>query len=119
MDQALEELSKTLSRLGGRGEVCRRVCRALAPLVEYDARTGSDLVVTLRAYVEYGGNVATTAQRLFLHRNSVAYRLQRIEELSGIELRDRATRHVLLVALAIADPSTLTFPRQEGEGNRE
>ncbi len=116
MDQRLEELTESLCRLVGRSEVCRRLHRALAPIIEYDARTASDLTVTLRTYVESGGSVAATAERLFLHRNSVGYRLQRIQELSGIDPRERATRHTLLVAFAITDPSMLTSsPLQNDE----
>ena len=116
MDQRLEELTESLCRLVGRGEVCRRLHRALAPIIEYDARTASDLTVTLRTYVESGGSVAATAERLFLHRNSVGYRLQRIQELSGLDPRERATRHTLLVAFAITDPSMLTSsPLQNDE----
>ena len=91
----------------GRAEVAKTLCDALATIGDYDARTRSDLSRTLRVYVESGGNLAATAERLFLHRNSVMYRLQRIQELSGIDARDGSTRRLLLVAYALADPSLL------------
>lgn len=103
----LKALADDLRNLAGRRDLCRRLHQVLAPLLEYDARTGSDLTRTLHVYVESGGSIAATAERLFLHRNSVGYRLQRIQELSGLDPRDRATRLVLLVAFALTDPGIL------------
>ena len=107
MDTALRELSETLAGLDGRDQVYPRLDAVLAPLTQYDARTGSDLVHTLRTYVEHGGALAETGDSLFLHRNSVLYRLHRIKDLSGIDAHDRATRLTLLVAWALADASVL------------
>jgi len=105
MEPGMESLTVSLTRLEGKGEVYRALHTILHPIAEYDARTSSDLGLTLRAYVHAGGNLNATAERLFLHRNSVAYRLQRIQDLSGIDLRDQETRLRLMVALAVADPS--------------
>ena len=96
----------------------------LAPLEAYDARRDTDLLDTLRVYVKTGGNITTTAETLFLHRNSVAYRLLRIQEVSGLELRDRQIRSLLLAALALTDPAFLepsepVTGRNSHEGKRE
>ena len=91
----------------GRTEVARALCGTLATISAYDARTRSDLSRTLRVYVQSGGNLAATAEELFLHRNSVIYRLQRIQELSGLDARNGTTRLLLLVAFTLADPSML------------
>lgn len=107
MHSSLQQLAERLSSLSGGREVVAQLHTALGPVLEYDARTKSDLAATLRVYVETG-SLAATAERLFLHRNSVLYRLQRIEELSGIDLKERRTRLVLLVALAITDPTILS-----------
>ncbi len=107
MNEALLGLSEALARLGGKGDVRARLEQALAPVLAYDARSKSDLAHTLRVYVECGGTLATTAEKLFLHRNSVLYRLQRIEELAGFDPHDRATRLLFLVAFAVTDPATL------------
>lgn len=114
MNPELQELARTFRASEGRADIRRQLERVLAPLLVYDARTGSDLARTLRAYVEGGGNLTATADRLFLHRNSVAYRLQRIEELAGIDPRDRATRQLLLVAFALTDASVLQPQPSEG-----
>ena len=48
----------------------------------------SDLVLTLKTYFAAGGNASEAADRLFLHRNSMLYRLERIQALTGLDLRD-------------------------------
>ncbi|CAA9434536.1 MAG: hypothetical protein AVDCRST_MAG03-3533 [uncultured Rubrobacteraceae bacterium] len=58
------------------------------PLVEHDRRRGSDLVRTLKTYFAAGANASEAADRLFLHRNSMTYRLERIGKLTGLDLRD-------------------------------
>ena len=111
----LRHLAEALRKVRGGRELCVPLHQALAPIREYDVRTGSDLGRTLKVYFESGGNLAATAWQLFLHRNSVLYRLQRIEELSGIDARDRRTRLLLLVAFALADPSLLEQTPSKGE----
>ena len=44
-----------------------------------------------------------TAKRLFIHRNSLLYRVQRIEELTALDLDDPATRLHLLLSYAVLD----------------
>jgi DNA-binding PucR family transcriptional regulator len=114
MAEGIHNLKGALRQLGGLEAVKGQLDRVLAAIRGYDAKTGSELDATLRAYVEHGGSIAQTAEALFLHRNSVLYRIQRIEELSGITLRDRHTRQLLLVAFTITDPqlSETTITRE-------
>ena len=58
------------------------------PLVEHDRERRSDLVRTLRAYFTAGANASEAADRMFLHRNSMLYRLERIQKLTGLDLKD-------------------------------
>jgi len=63
--------------------------RALVvPLVEHDQTRGSDLIKTLRMFFAAGANASEAADRLFLHRNSMTYRLERIGKLTGLDLRE-------------------------------
>lgn len=55
----------------------------IGPLVRYDAEKQSELVPTLRAYVDAGFNLTKSAELLCVHPNTVVYRLRRIRELSG------------------------------------
>ena len=50
-------------------------------LEEYDGKYNSNLLKTLRAYIECGGKLAQTAEKLFLHVNTVRYRLDKAKEL--------------------------------------
>ena len=60
----------------------------ILPLQEHDRARGSDLVRTLKTYFAAGTNASEAADRLFLHRNSMLYRLERIQTLTGLDLKD-------------------------------
>jgi hypothetical protein len=71
----------------------------LQDVVEYDRRTGADLVVTLRAFLDASGSWSRTAQRLHLHLNTVRYRIARVEELTGRDLSRMDDRADVYLAL--------------------
>jgi sugar diacid utilization regulator len=60
----------------------------LGSLLDYDARRKADLVHTLTQYLEHGGNYDATAAELSVHKSTLKYRLQRIRDLTGLELND-------------------------------
>src|SRR5215468_9636727 len=60
----------------------------LGRLIDYDARRKAELVRTLTQYLEHGGNYDATAAELSVHKSTLKYRLQRIRELTGVELND-------------------------------
>lgn len=55
-------------------------------LCKYDQENGMDLIITLYHYLSTGGSLMETAKRLFIHRNSVKYRIDRIKQLTNIDL---------------------------------
>ncbi|QYJ16192.1 hypothetical protein Rxycam_02023 [Rubrobacter xylanophilus DSM 9941] len=69
------------------------------PLTEHDRKRRGDLLRTLRMYFACGANASETADRLWLHRNSLLYRLQRISDLTGMDLRDPEARLALQLGL--------------------
>jgi purine catabolism regulator len=71
----------------------------LGPLVEYDQAEHANLVETLYAYFASKGNVAQTAKALYIHRNTLIYRLERIHGLTGLDLEDAEVRLKLQLAL--------------------
>lgn len=73
------------------------------PLEAYDREHGSDLVRTLRAFFVANANASETADRLYLHRNSMTYRLSRIQELTGLDLKDYRARLALQLGLLAMD----------------
>ena len=62
----------------------------LARLVAYDGRRGSALVPTLRAWLDGFGDAPSVAQLLGVHANTLRYRLGRIQEITGVDLRQDA-----------------------------
>ncbi len=91
VERLLEELSRSpdLSSFGGTVE----------PLLVHDRERRSDLVRTLQVYFATGANASEAADRLFLHRNSMLYRLSRIERLTGLNLKDPRARLALQLGL--------------------
>ena len=69
------------------------------PLVEHDRARRSDLVRTLRAYFATGANASEAADRMFLHRNSMLYRLERVRKLTGLDLKDSRVALALQLGL--------------------
>ncbi len=74
--------------------------RHLGPLMEHDRTRKGSLVATLRAYLETGEQ-QQAATRLRVHPNTLRYRLDRIREISGVDLEDPETRLNLAVALRV------------------
>lgn len=73
---------------------------ALGPIIDADARAQSDLLATLRTLLETDFSVARTAEALFVHRNTVKYRISQIERLSGMSLSSTADRAQMWVAVS-------------------
>ena len=63
--------------------------QALAKLVAYDRRRSTQLVQTLEEYLRHRGSVSATAAALFVHQNTLRQRIERIEKLTGLDLRAR------------------------------
>ena len=70
----------------------------LGPLLDYDDRRRSSLVLTLSHYLDAGGRYETAAETLSIGRSTLRYRLARIRELSGHDLTDPDTRFQLHLA---------------------
>ncbi|MBN2392983.1 MAG: helix-turn-helix domain-containing protein [Anaerolineae bacterium] len=73
----------------------------LAPLADYDREHEAQLVPTLEAFFAHLGNISQTAEALHLHRNSLLYRLERIAEISNVDLNDADDRFALQLALKV------------------
>ena len=71
------------------------------------ARAGDVLLETLRSFLDSGGALEATSRALFVHANTVRYRLRRIAELCGESPTDARGAFVLRFALAVGDLSRL------------
>lgn len=70
----------------------------LGVLIDYDSNKRSDLVHTLSAYLESGGSYDETAATLGVHRSTLRYRLSRIRQLTGHDVRNVDARFNLHAA---------------------
>ena len=66
-------------------EVMRFYEDTVAPIVHYDEQYGTDLVGTLEAYLAHNCNMNATAAGIYAHRHTVAYRLDRVRELTRLD----------------------------------
>ncbi len=73
----------------------------IAHIVNYDRRKNTDLLETLETYLECAGNLTRTADRLFVHRNTLIQRLDRLQSLCDIELQERSNWLTLQVAVKV------------------
>lgn len=73
--------------------------RAVTELAQHDTSHNRQLLSTLEAFLEAGGSLKDASKRLFVHRNTLIYRLERIEAYTGLDLRDAQTQINLFVAL--------------------
>ena len=79
---------KYMFNSGNQAEILDYCNEKLRTLEEYDHANGTFLQDTLLAYYMHGFSVGKTAEALFIHRNSLQYRINKIEELLGMELDD-------------------------------
>ncbi|MGV9868445.1 helix-turn-helix domain-containing protein [Rhodococcus koreensis] len=86
-------------------ELTRFTDAVLGPLRDYDKRHGTVLLETLACYVDADLSTSTTAASLFVHPNTVAQRLRRIEEVGGISLSNIRTVAKVVIALASEEVS--------------
>ncbi len=71
----------------------------LGSLLAYE--NSEELIRTLDAYFEFNGNLKRTARALYIHRNTLIYRLERIQEITGLDLSNPHTRLALQLTLHI------------------
>jgi purine catabolism regulator len=75
--------------------------KTLGPLLEYDMRQHADLIKTLEAFFACHGNLSQTAEMLIVHRNTLLYRMNRINEIAQIDLDRPEIRLALHLAITI------------------
>jgi sugar diacid utilization regulator len=80
-------------------ELERFYAETVGPLAAYDEQYETDLVQTLETFLECDGNVAGSAQRLYTHRHTVRYRLERVREISGLDVGSTDGRERLSLGL--------------------
>jgi purine catabolism regulator len=81
------------------GEAEMAADRVLGPVIAYDAEHGTELVRSLTVFLEHNRSWQRSAEALHVHKQTLVYRMHRIEELTGRDLR--ATADVVQFWLAL------------------
>lgn len=90
-----------LQGLSEREKLMAFCTKTLGSLEDYDLRQHADLVKTLDAFFTCHGNLSQTAEMLIVHRNTLLYRMNRINEIAEIDINRPETRLALHLALTI------------------
>ncbi|MFC5589416.1 XylR N-terminal domain-containing protein [Sporosarcina soli] len=100
---AFKELEPMMMFLKGSDpqELIRFYSETIGELVEYDSENQGNLVITLKTYLDNNGNLQQTADELHLSIAGLRYRIERIESLSGIDLKTGAGRFECQLATKI------------------
>lgn len=77
------------------------IAEPLDALDQYDLEHGTSLVDTVAAVIEHPGNLADAARKLDIHANSLRYRIERIEAVTGTELRSAVSLTRLALGLLL------------------
>jgi PucR C-terminal helix-turn-helix domain/GAF domain/GGDEF-like domain len=105
--------------------------RSLGAVLEHDAKRGGNLLATLRTFLATSMSVSATAKELHVHVHTVQYRLSKIEELTGLSLRNSEERLTLELSLRINDlanalsagglegPAERAHPVRAGQGRHD
>jgi sugar diacid utilization regulator len=83
----------------------------VAPVIRYDDQYQTDLLSTLEAYLANDCNMNATAREIYAHRHTVAYRLQRVRELTGLDPMISEERERLGLGLKAYRIVAPTLPR--------
>jgi sugar diacid utilization regulator len=77
--------------------------QVLGSVLDYDRRHQADFVHTLRSFFAHNASLQAAARDLVVHVNTVAYRMQRIEQISGLDFNQPDDRLAAQLALKILD----------------
>jgi hypothetical protein len=87
-----------------------------ARLFDYDREHNTNLVETLRAWLDAFGDVIAAAAAMYVHPNTFRYRLRRLTEVSGIDLTDPEARFAAMLQLRVVSPAI--SPRRDQQSRR-
>ncbi|MEO8289136.1 MAG: helix-turn-helix domain-containing protein [Chloroflexota bacterium] len=82
-----------------RAELEAFVEETLGPLLRHDSHSATPLLPTVASFVGHSGRLRETAAEIYVHRNTLAYRLDRAAEILGVDLKEADARLALEMAL--------------------
>lgn len=97
--ESMSNIGKLLEEI--QSDQVLRFCfqNSIGKLLEYDEQHEADLLNTLRVYLEEEGNITRSSQKLFIHRNTMVYRINKIKGILNMEIEKIDTMIELKIAL--------------------
>ena len=92
-------------------------CEELERLRKEDVQKGTEFYESLKQYLLSGNNVGMAAKKLFVHRNTMIYRLQKINELLKINLNEPDTARMLLISMVLQELIDKSNKKVDEEGD--
>ena len=75
--------------------------KPLAPLIEYDSEHDGEYIATLESYLHCGGSIKAMSEELYIHRNTILYRMANIKKLLGCSLESPEEKMFYAIACMI------------------
>jgi purine catabolism regulator len=91
--------------------------RLLGALQNKDAGYTAEMLRTLEAYIECDGQLGETAKRLYIHRNTAAYRIEKLSELLNVDFKKTDDLLRLKLAFLFRRRLVREDPRTAGSGS--
>ncbi|MGC7873466.1 PucR family transcriptional regulator [Desulfosporosinus sp. SYSU MS00001] len=92
---------RMLCKFGQGNDLADFVPKSLKMLLDYDQQNQTELLKSLEVFLEFNGNASKAAKALFIHYKTLLYRLERIKEVTGLDLEDYKNRLELELGLKI------------------
>lgn len=99
-------INKILFEISDLDSLSRLYDSLMSPLIEFDKLNSFSLIETLKAYLFHDCNIDAAANALFIHKNSLRYRLKKIEEVMNCSLKAIKTTSELYLCFLIKDYMT-------------
>ena len=92
---------RLLGSITDRLELRSFVDETIGPIMLYDKDKSTDLLKTLEVYFECNGNLRKVSERMFTHYNTILYRIERIVQITGVDMNDASHNLNLQIGIKI------------------
>ena len=76
-------------------------------LKQEDRVKGTEFYNTLKEYLLHGNNVSMTSKHLYIHRNTMIYRLSKINEILGVDINDPKIARQLMISIVLQEQENM------------
>ncbi|WP_394903398.1 PucR family transcriptional regulator [Clostridium butyricum] len=94
---------KLLFAIQDRNVIRSFIDETIGKVIEYDSYNNTDYFTVLRCYLSYNGSLQDTANELYIHRNTVNYKIKKSEEILNVDLSKLEIREMIDIAYKLHD----------------